>query len=205
MVTILHVECLKFSGHPLLLLRKVLKLRPGFIILNEFVVLKTFYHSRSPPMQVIILIIIIIIITPDFKIQPLGGAYCAGCKNCRSQDIRAPDPERVHRSKEQVKSDLLDSQKNLEAEELHFAAGASLVQNFYCLCRVLDLSDSEVVQIECDHHTYGHKEQVYQVLLKRKQMRKLTTVGDLATVLASAGELNAVKHLFEVLSQSSEK
>ena len=202
MVTILHVECLKFSGHPLLLLRRVLKLRPGFIILNEFVVLKTFYHSRSPPMQVIILIIIII---PDFKIQPLGGACCAGCKNCRSQDIRAPDPERVHRSKEQVKSDLLVSQKNLRAEELHFAAGAYFVQNFQCLCRVLDLSDSEVVQIECDHHTYGHKELAYQALFKWNQRRKLTTVSNLASVLASAGELNAVKHLFEVLSQSSEK
>ena len=209
MFTILRVESLKFSGHPLLLLRKVLKLRPGFIILNELIALKIIYHTKSQPVQVSTVKLNALF----FKIQPLGGVCYSGCKNCRSQDKRTPGVERVNRLRERVKRDFSDSQKNLEAIEYHFAYVANeppFVQNFRYLCRILELSDAEVDQIEYDNpwpadddikdRVRVANEQAYQALYKWKKMRKHTTIGDLATALASTGDTAAVDNLLKALS-----
>ena len=91
-----------------------------------------------------------------------------------------------------------DSRKNQLAREYHFAAGAYFIKNFDHLCRVLEFSDGEVKRIVYDNRHSDNKELAYQALYYRwMQTRHWTTFGRLATVLASAGEYEAIYNLLD--------
>ena len=93
---------------------------------------------------------------------------------------------------------LSDSQKNQLATENHFTAAATNVKNFRYLCNMLKLTSKDITAIEYNHRYDGEKEQAYQALYKWMQCNELTTnVGNLANVLASAGEIDAVNNLLK--------
>ena len=120
------------------------------------------------------------------------------CRCCQSQPTIPPDPSLVKRLRERVIHGLSDSQKNQLATENHFTAAATNVKNFRYLCNMLNLTSKDITAIEYNHRYDGEKEQAYQALYKWMQCSELATnVGNLANVLASAGEIDAVNNLLK--------
>ena len=120
------------------------------------------------------------------------------CQCCRSQHTSRPDQSLVGRLRERVIQGLSDSQRNQLARENHFAAAATDIKNFRYLCNMLNLTSKDITAIEYNHRYDGEKEQAYQALYKWMQCSELAiNVGNLANVLASAGESDAVNNLIE--------